>query len=301
MTKRHGTHLRAQLASFRWAKTRSKANPQRSSPARLSDTSEATFQILFPVSRIFPLKVSDSPVHPCMEKGLWVLAGLLIFVFLEKAFALPPTETSELDMLSDTNKYKVNGFMPSHNNNHKGLVVCDKNVLVRNGHIANHETDVISVKPGPIHVSGYLNLMANSFDNFTHGLAVGGSFLVSFPHGVLTTFAILLHEIPHEVGDFAILLKSGFSRWEAAKAQLCTATAGIFGALVAIILSGSSGTVAARTSWILPFTAGGFLHIALVTVLPDLLKEENPKESMLQLLSLLGGITVMATMSFLVE
>ncbi|CAG2065315.1 unnamed protein product, partial [Timema podura] len=150
-------------------------------------------------------------------------------------------------------------------------------------------------------VSGYLNLMANSFDNFTHGLAVGGSFLVSFPHGVLTTFAILLHEIPHEVGDFAILLKSGFSRWEAAKAQLCTATAGIFGALVAIILSGSSGTVAARTSWILPFTAGGFLHIALVTVLPDLLKEENPKESMLQLLSLLGGISVMATMSFLVE
>nr|CAD7588360.1 unnamed protein product [Timema genevievae] len=246
-------------------------------------------------------RTEDSPVHPCMEKGLWVLAGLLIFVFLEKAFALPPTETSELDTLSDTNKYKVNGFMPSHNNNHKGLVVCDKNVLVRNRHIANHETDVISVKPGPIHVSGYLNLMANSFDNFTHGLAVGGSFLVSFPHGVLTTFAILLHEIPHEVGDFAILLKSGFSRWEAAKAQLCTATAGIFGALVAIILSGSSGTVAARTSWILPFTAGGFLHIALVTVLPDLLKEENPKESMLQLLSLLGGISVMATLSFLVE
>jgi len=50
----------------------------------------------------------------------------------------------------------------------------------------------------------------------------------------------------------------------------------------------------ARTSWILPFTAGGFLHIALVTVLPDLLREENPKESLLQLASLLGGIGVMA-------
>ena len=85
--------------------------------------------------------------------------------------------------------------------------------------------------------------MANSFDNFTHGLAVGGSFLVSFPHGVLTTLAILLHEIPHEVGDFAILLKSGFSRWDAARAQLCTATTGIMGALSAVMLSGATTTV----------------------------------------------------------
>lgn len=43
----------------------------------------------------------------------------------------------------------------------------------------------------PIKIAGYLNLMANSIDNFTHGLAVAGSFLVSFRHGVLGTFAIL--------------------------------------------------------------------------------------------------------------
>jgi zinc transporter 13 len=85
--------------------------------------------------------------------------------------------------------------------------------------------------------------MANSFDNFTHGLAVGGSFLVSFPHGVLTTLAILLHEIPHEVGDFAILLRSGFSRWEAARAQIGTASTGVIGALTAVILSGATSTI----------------------------------------------------------
>ncbi|XP_060807090.1 zinc transporter ZIP13 homolog isoform X2 [Amyelois transitella] len=103
-------------------------------------------------------------------------------------------------------------------------------------------------------VAGYLNLMANSIDNFTHGLAVGGSFLVGFRVGLLTTFAILVHEIPHEVGDFAILLKSGFSRWEAAKAQLATASAGLVGAMTAVMFSGASNAIEAKTSWIVPFT-----------------------------------------------
>lgn len=59
--------------------------------------------------------------------------------------------------------------------------------------------------------------------------------------------------------------------------------------------------VEARTSWIMPFTAGGFLHIALVTVLPDLLTETDPKESIKQFAALLAGIGVMALMTVLFE
>ncbi|RLU17994.1 hypothetical protein DMN91_010235 [Ooceraea biroi] len=88
---------------------------------------------------------------------------------------------------------------------------------------------------------GYLNLLMNFLDNFTHGLSVGGSFLISFRVGLLSTFTILVHEIPHEVGDFAILLRSGFSRWDAARAQLITASGGIVGALAAVSFSGSLG------------------------------------------------------------
>ena len=62
-------------------------------------------------------------------------------------------------------------------------------------------------------IVGYLNLLANSIDNFIHGLAVASSFLNSFKLGFTTVFAILIHEIPHEIGDFAILLNSGFSRY----------------------------------------------------------------------------------------
>ncbi|XP_026745880.1 zinc transporter ZIP13 homolog [Trichoplusia ni] len=152
-------------------------------------------------------------------------------------------------------------------------------------------------KTGKKDVAGYLNLMANSIDNFTHGLAVGGSFLVGFRVGVLTTFAILVHEIPHEVGDFAILLRSGFSRWEAAKAQLATAAAGLIGAMTAVIFSGARNSIEAKTSWIVPFTAGGFLHIALVTVLPELLRERERRQSAKHLAALLAGVALMAALT----
>lgn len=77
-------------------------------------------------------------------------------------------------------------------------------------------------------MTGYLNLLANGIDNFTHGLAVAGSFLVSTRVGLLTTAAILLHEIPHEVADFAILLRAG----------MCTVSFFFFFVVVVVISSG---------------------------------------------------------------
>lgn len=147
-------------------------------------------------------------------------------------------------------------------------------------------------------IVGYLNLLANCIDNFIHGLAVASSFLASLKMGVITTFAILIHEIPHEIGDFAILLKSGFSRWEAGKAQMWTASVGMLGAIAALSLD-SVHSLEARTAWILPFSAGGFLNIALVSVLPELMSETDPKEAMKQLGCIFLGIATMGMLSFL--
>lgn len=239
----------------------------------------------------------DAPVdplvgQPSMNKGLWVLAGLLVFIILEKIFTSLPGNMDIQNTSSNLNVKQEKKYVL--NNNVKGYANGQFTNVRTASNTRDKKSPISPKKCATKKVSGYLNLMANSFDNFTHGLAVGGSFLVSFPHGVLTTLAILFHEVPHEVGDFAILLRSGFSRWDAARAQLVTASTGIMGALTAVALSGATSAVEARTSWILPFTAGGFLHIALVTVLPDLLREENPKESLLHLVSLLGGIGVMA-------
>lgn len=92
-------------------------------------------------------------------------------------------------------------------------------------------------------MAGYLNLLANSIDNFTHGLSVGGAFLVSTRLGITTTLAILCHEIPHEFSDFGIILNAGFSRYKAAALQLITAGGGLLGALFALMCSGSANSI----------------------------------------------------------
>ena len=114
---------------------------------------------------------------------------------------------------------------------------------------------------------------------------------------MLTTFAIIIHEVPHEFGDFAILINNGFSKWEAMKAQMSTASIGILGCVVALSAD-SADQLGVSTAWILPFTAGGFLHVALVSILPELVREADPWESLKQMLSLVSGIAVMGLVSF---
>merc|ERR1712029_1049765 len=147
-------------------------------------------------------------------------------------------------------------------------------------------------------IVGYLNLLANCTDNLLHGLAVGTSFLTSFKLGVTTTAAILLHEIPHEFGDFAILLKSGFERWEAAKAQMLTAMVGMLGATLALMFE-SSNDLETLLMYILPFTAGGFLNIALVSVVPELMEEKRAWPAFCQFLCLLAGISAMSLLTIM--
>lgn len=155
----------------------------------------------------------------------------------------------------------------------------------------------ISTTSLPIDPAGYLNLIANGFDNFTHGLAIGASFLVGSKVGLLTTFVIIIHEIPHEICDYAILVKSGFSRWDAVKAQSSVSLFGILGTATALYVK-SIDKLNAKTSWILPFSAGGFLYIALVTLLPDILdKESNFRNSIVQILCVILGIAFMGAVA----
>uniref|UniRef100_A0A1A7W781 Zinc transporter ZIP13 n=2 Tax=Iconisemion striatum TaxID=60296 RepID=A0A1A7W781_9TELE len=230
-----------------------------------------------------------------MTQGLWVIIGLFSFLLLEKMF---PDHESLEDASSDSDL----NFNLSMQSNSALNVKAEASLI--NGHYDESwkasKQQSLQDRADKIKTSGYLNLLANCIDNFTHGLAVAGSFLVSKKVGFLTTFAILLHEIPHEVGDFAILLRAGFDRWSAARMQLSTALVGVLGTCFALCAQSPKGTENA-TSWILPFTAGGFLYIALVNVVPELLQESSLRHSLLQILLIFCGVAIMALLSALVD
>ncbi|XP_016357600.1 zinc transporter ZIP13-like isoform X2 [Sinocyclocheilus anshuiensis] len=228
-------------------------------------------------------------------QGLWVIGGLLSFLILEKVF---PDEDSDPESKAASQRAKSSSTDLS---SEVSVSPKTNGICSNNNSDSKPKTDIsLYTEPEKIKTSGYLNLLANCIDNFTHGLAVAGSFLVSRKVGFLTTFAILLHEIPHEVGDFAILLRAGFDRWKAARMQLSTALGGVLGACFALCSQSQTGAENA-TAWILPFTSGGFLYIALVNVVPDLLQETNPRNSFLQILLLFCGIAVVALLSVVMD
>ncbi|XP_010888787.2 zinc transporter ZIP13 [Esox lucius] len=227
---------------------------------------------------------TESSHHLYRTQGTWVIVGMLSFLLLEKMF--PDDNSQEDSKWKCQQTFHSSSCLASHINGCQSYTYGS----------SSKPKSSLQQMPEKIKMSGYLNLLANCIDNFTHGLAVSGSFLVSRKVGFLTTFAILLHEIPHEVGDFAILLRAGFDRWSAARMQLSTALGGVLGACFALCAQSPSGTENA-TLWILPFSSGGFLYIALVNVLPDLLEETSVRHSLLHILLLCCGIAVMAFMS----
>ena len=149
-----------------------------------------------------------------------------------------------------------------------------------------------------IRLSAYLNLIADFTHNITDGLALSSSFYASPTLGATTTMAVFFHEIPHEVGDFALLIQSGFSKRMAMGAQFITALGAFLGTVLGIVvqeMGGSSGSETANITgvterglagtglgWgdlLLPFTAGTFLYVGTVAVIPELL-ETGPDKAL---------------------
>ncbi|KAF2154712.1 putative zinc transporter [Myriangium duriaei CBS 260.36] len=161
-----------------------------------------------------------------------------------------------------------------------------------------------------VKLSGYLNLIADFTHNITDGLAMSSSFYASPALGATTAVAVFFHEIPHEVGDFALLIQSGFSKKAAMGAQFVTALGALLGTLIGIAVqeyggSSSSASTAvevgkglAGTSlqWgdlLLPFTAGTFLYVGTVAVIPELLETGPDKKK--ELINTATQFAAMAT------
>jgi zinc and cadmium transporter len=141
-----------------------------------------------------------------------------------------------------------------------------------------------------VHPMGLINIIGDAAHNFIDGTLIAGSFLVSPELGITTTIAVALHEIPQEIGDFAVLLYSGYSKKRALLMNVLAASTGVLGAILVLITSSS---VEGLGDILLPLAAGNFLYIAGVDLLPELHKETRFRNGMMQLGFLVVGILIL--------
>lgn len=121
---------------------------------------------------------------------------------------------------------------------------------------------------------GFISLIADAVHNFTDGMAIAAAFGKSLKTGLTSSFAIFLHEIPHELGDYALLTKFGFSHADVIKWQLTTGAAAFAGVGFGLAVEG--GLFQGQgVDWLLPFSCGGFLYLALCSILAEVLSDEQ--------------------------
>ncbi len=141
-----------------------------------------------------------------------------------------------------------------------------------------------------VHAYTYLSLVSDGFHNFIDGMIIAGAFLVSVPLGVATTLAVVFHEIPQEIGNFAVLVHGGFSKAKALLYNFISALTSFLGAVVVLVfLRGFENAPA----FLLSFSAASFIYIAMSDLIPQLHKEQNKKTAAWHLLWFVVGMVAM--------
>lgn len=247
--------------------------------------------------------------------GVAILVGFLTFVAMDKGLRIATGGDGGHD----------HGHGHSHAHSHASVdhdsahstAVDDATNSVKsrkkaNGNATDKETEVAVAEKelsSSVKLGGILNMIADFTHNITDGLAMSASFYASPTVGATTTMAVFFHEIPHEVGDFALLIQSGFSKRAAMGAQFVTALGALLGTLIGIAVQelgggasdaeplpmdgGIWGTSLTYGDLLLPFTAGTFLYVGTVAVIPELLETgKNKREEVVKTLSQFAAIAL---------
>lgn len=141
----------------------------------------------------------------------------------------------------------------------------------------------------------YVIFFGDAIHNFIDGVIIAVSYLVSIPIGIATTLAVIMHEIPQEIGDFGVLLYAGFTKKKALIYNFISAISAVVGAIVTLLISLNIESIA---NALVPVAAGGFIYIASADMIPELHKNNGDKisHSILQLIFMGFGIAMMAAL-----
>jgi len=138
-----------------------------------------------------------------------------------------------------------------------------------------------------------LNLIGDTVHNFIDGMLIAASFIVDPKLGFATVAAVVLHEIPQEIGDIGIFLHHGLSLIKTIKLNLISAFASILGVLITFALGNSITNFA---NYLLPITAGGFIYLAATDLIPELHRHNTTRSSLTQVFFIILGIVLMLSL-----
>lgn len=209
------------------------------------------------------------------RRAVFVLVSVAVGALFGDAFIhLLPEAFSKSDGQVETSLYVMAGIF--------AFFILEKFLRWRHEHILEQSIPVLPV--------GSMILVGDGLHNLFDGMLIAASYLVSLPLGIATTIAVILHELPQEIGDFAVLLHAGYSRSKALLFNLLSASLAIVGAIIGLIVGAG---VEDFSVIMLPLTAGGFIYIAGSDLVPELQKERKPSQSLLQIVAMSTGVGLM--------
>jgi zinc and cadmium transporter len=178
--------------------------------------------------------------------------------------------------------------------------IIEKLVLWRHAHSQEHNHDHAhdhNHSLGHVHdhgregAAGVLVLIGDSIHNALDGILIAAAFLTNVPLGLVTTLAVAAHEIPHRVGDFAILVHAGLSRPRAMLLNMATGLASVAGGIAAYF---GLNRAHEALPYALAVAAAGFLYIAVAGLIPGLHRRADPRTSLAQVVLMGLGVAVIA-------
>lgn len=210
-----------------------------------------------------------------LNKTVFILVSFAVgALFGNSFFILVPESFHEMDAGPTIGLLIVAGLL--------FLFVVEKFIHWYHNHDMRHIKKVKAIGP--------ISLLTDTVHNFTDGILVAAAWMFSPETGISTTIAVLLHEIPQEIGDFGLLIHAGFSRKKALLLNFVAACSAILGAALTLLVGQHLSNI---SIYILPVAAGGFIYLAGSDLIPELQRERSVKKSLLQFISILAGLALM--------
>jgi zinc and cadmium transporter len=170
--------------------------------------------------------------------------------------------------------------------------LLEKAALWRHRHADAESGDSGHAHPGS-RSAAFLILIGDGFHNFVDGVLIAAAFLTAGPLGIAATLAIIAHEIPQEIGDFMVLLNSGYSRRTALTLNLASSLAAVAGGIVGFFALDHARHA---TPYVLALAAASFIYIAVADLIPDLHRTRDGRGTVWQIALVAAGVATIALM-----